>query len=115
MLDGGVEDKLWIICFREEPVNAGAHRQQQQRHVRELLGEFWSDEASEDVEKVLASELRREWKGRSELKLSGVSRSASYEPSDMATSLSTSAVGNANRFARLVFCGDGDGALSSAR
>ena len=71
------------------------------RHVRELLGEFSSDEASETVEEVLALELRRVWKGRSSAKLNGVSMSVSEEASDMATSLSISDVGNANMLARL--------------
>ena len=75
-------------------------------HVRELLGEFSSDEASETVEEVLALELRRVWKGRSSAKLNGVSMSVSEEASDMATSVSISDVGNANMLARLESLGE---------
>ena len=75
-----------------------------ERNSRELLGEFSSEDASEDaVEKALAFELRREWNGRSGAILSGLSRSASEDASDMATSLSSSDVGNAKRLGRFAF------------
>lgn len=70
---------------------------------RELAGEFSNDESS-DAEVLLAFDTRRAWNGCSGME-SGVSRSGSDDASDIATSESSSAEGNANRFGRFASCG----------
>ena len=71
---------------------------------RELAGEFSSEESS-DAEVLLAFEASRSWawNGCSGME-GGVSRSGSEDASDIATSESSSAVGNANRFGRFAIC-----------
>lgn len=98
MVYGGIEDEVGVIsCVSVNTV----HVEDSRRNLRELAGEFSSDDASE--ENVLEVEGRRVWNGPSGMDR-GVRRSVSEEASDMATSMSASACGKGMRLGLFAIC-----------